>query len=424
MPRGRVLIVVENLPVPYDRRVWREATTLRAAGYSVTVISPSGPHAPPGAHAIEGVQVYRYPMLIEGDSKFRLLIEYGWAALCIGALAVWTDVRRGFDVIQVCNPPDIFWPLLFWCRALRKVTVFDHHDLAPEMYQGKFGERDDFFHRLLLRMERLTFRAADFVISTNQSYRAIARERGKIPDERGAIVRNGPDPERLFHVPPDPAWRKERATLVAFLGEIGEQDGVDRLIDAIHTIVHRHRRHDIHFVVMGGGPNYAEIVAHAHRLAVDGWITFTGRVDADVISSVLSTADIAVDPSPQSAYADKSTAAKIMEYMLFGLPVVAFRLTETQESAGDAAIYADPTDVTAFAHLILQLADDSAQRLAIGRCGRVRVMGGLLWQHSAMAYLEVMERAGKLRNDRVGKRSRGRLRRPFLAATGFFRRPN
>ncbi len=402
--RCRVLIVVENLPVPYDRRVWREATTLHGAGYAVAVISPSGLRAPRGVFRLEGIDVYRYPMLIEGDTKFRLLIEYGWAALCIAGLVLWRGIGRGFDVIQVCNPPDIFWPILRLCRACRRVTVFDHHDLAPELYQGKYGQRRDLFHRLLLAMERLTFRAADFVIATNGSYRAVARERGGIADGRVAVVRNGPDPNRLFRVPAEPHWRRGRSILVAFLGEIGEQDGVDRLVEAIDWIVRRQGRRDIHFIVMGGGPHHAAIVANATDRAVADWVTFTGRVDADVINSVLSTADIAVDPSPKSAHADKSTTAKIMEYMLFGLPIVASRLTETRESAADAAVYADPEDVTGFAELILQLADDPARRRELGEHGRARVMGGLLWQHSAAAYLDLMERARKLRADRAGCR--------------------
>jgi glycosyltransferase involved in cell wall biosynthesis len=397
MQHARILIVVENLPVPYDRRVWREANTLRDAGYSVAVVSPSGHNAPAGTSTLEGVQVYRYPMLIEGNTKVRLLAEYGWAFLCITALVLWIGIRRGFDVIQICNPPDIFWPLLLVSRAFGKVTVFDHHDLSPEMYQGKFGKREDLFHRLLLLMERLTFRSADFVISTNKSYRAVARERGRKPDDRIAIVRNGPDPNRLFRVPVNAAWRKGRQTLVAFVGEIGEQDGLDRLIDAIHEIVHERGRRDIHFVVMGGGPNYAAIVDHASRLSIDQWTTFTGRVDADVISSVLSSADIAVDPSADSVYADKSTAAKIMEYMLFSLPIVAFRLTETMESAGDAALYADSASITDFVDLILQLVDDPVQRAALGSIGYKRVMEGLSWSYSAKAYLDLMRRATAFR---------------------------
>lgn len=407
--RCRVLIVVENLPVPYDRRVWREATTLHGAGYAVAVISPSGLRAPPGVFTLEGIDVYRYPMLIEGNSKIRLLIEYGWAALCIAGLVFWRGIRRGFDVIQVCNPPDIFWPILRICGACRRVTVFDHHDLAPELYQGKYGQRRDLFHRLLLTMERLTFRAADFVIATNGSYRAVAKERGGIADDRLAIVRNGPDPNRLFPVPPDPRWRHGCSILVAFLGEIGEQDGVDRLLEAIDWIVRRRGRRDLHFIIMGGGPHHAAIMANAAGRGVAEWITFTGRVDAEVINSVLSTADIAVDPSPNSAHADKSTTAKIMEYMLFGLPIVASRLTETRESAADAALYADPDDATGFAELILQLADDPARRRTLGDYGRERVMRGLLWQHSAAAYLELMERARKLRFDRAGRSG------PFLA---------
>lgn len=392
--RNRVLIVVENLPVPYDRRVWREATALVRAGFTVSVISPSGERAAPGYFHLEGVHVHRYPMLIEGSGKIGLVLEYLWSFLCIAVLSLRIGLfGRGFDAIQVCNPPDIFWPITGFWRLLGKGTVFDHHDLTPELSLAKFGLRPGLFYRFLLLMERLTFRTAGYVVSTNESYKEIAATRGGLPEHRIAVVRNGPDPARLALRDPDPSWKRGRKHLVAFLGEIGEQDGVDCLIRAVRAITQVRKRTDIQFVVMGGGPNYERIVEYARELGVMEFVTFTGRVDADVINAVLSTADVAVDPAPKTPYADASTATKIMEYMYFGVAIVAFNLRETIASAANCALYAEFPDEEAFVDRILDLVDQPARARELGRRAQARVRERLLWDHFVPSYLDIMRKA-------------------------------
>lgn len=395
---GRVLIVVENLPVPYDRRVWLEATSLARAGMCVSVISPSGHNGRAGYQFLDDVHVHRYPMLVEGSGKWGLVVEYLWAFVCIFLLSVRVGLfGRGFDVLQVCNPPEIFWPTTFLWKAFGKRVVFDHHDLTPELFVVKFGGGRGIVYRLFLLMEKLTFLSADFVISTNESYRAIARTRGGKPDDRVFVVRNGPDPARLRRVDPDPAWRRGRKHVVVFLGEIGEQDGVDRLLRTARHIIRDLGREDIQFVILGGGPHYDATVRYAGELDIRDYVTFTGRVDSDVINTVLSTADVGTDPCPRTDLSDKSTHTKIMEYLFFGVPVVASDLTETRVSAADCAVYAEPEDEVRFAERILELIDDPGRARDIGQRGYARVRRHLLWEHSEPVYLETMRKALDLR---------------------------
>ena len=394
----RVLIVVENLPVPYDRRVWLEATSLARAGMCVSVISPSGHNGRAGYQFLDDVHVHRYPMLVEGSSKGGLVVEYLWAFVCIFVLSVRVGLfGRGFDVLQVCNPPEIFWPTTFLWKAFGKRVVFDHHDLTPELFVAKFGGGRGIVHRLFLLMEKLTFLSADFVISTNESYRAIARTRGGKPDDRVFVVRNGPEPRRLRRVDPDPAWRRGRKHVVAFLGEIGEQDGVDRLLRMARHIIRDLGRDDIQFVILGGGPYYDATVRYARELDIRDYVTFTGRVDSDVINTVLSTADVGTDPCPRTDLSDKSTHTKIMEYLFFGVPVVASDLTETRVSAADCAVYAEPEDEVRFAGSILELIDDPRRARDIGQRGYARAREHLLWEYSEPVYLETIRKALDLR---------------------------
>ena len=391
---GRVLIVVENLPVPYDRRVWLEATSLARAGMCVSVISPTGHKYRPGYQFLEDVHVHRYPMLVEGSGKWGLVLEYVWAFVCIFLLSVRIGAfGRGFDVIQVCNPPEIFWPTTFMWKAFGKRVVFDHHDLTPELFLAKFGGGRGIMYRLFLLMEKLTFLSADFVISTNESYRAIARTRGGKPGDRVFVMRNGPDPRRLQRVDRDVSWKRSRKHLVTFLGEIGEQDGVDRLLRAARHIIRDAGRDDIQFVILGGGPHFEATVQYTGELGIPDYVTFTGRVETDVINCMLSTADVATDPCPKTDYSDRSTHTKIMEYLFFGVPVVASDLTETRVSAADCAVYAEPEDEARFAKTILELIDDPERAREIGRRGYARVRRHLLWEHSEPIYLETMRKA-------------------------------
>jgi glycosyltransferase involved in cell wall biosynthesis len=386
-----VLIIVENLPVPFDRRVWSEARSLRDAGYDVSVICPKGKGATAPFETLDGIHIFRHPLPFEARGALGYVLEYGAALFWELWLAIKVYRRRGFRAIQACNPPD----LIFLVAAVFKLFcgtrfIFDHHDICPELFEAKFG-RKGFLWRVSVFLERLSFRLADVSIATNQSYRTIAIERGGMAPENVFVVRSGPDLARVRNLPPDPSWKKGRAHLVAYVGVIGYQEGLDLLLEAAAHIRSERGRHDIQFVIVGDGPEAANIKLMAHVMQLDDVVTFAGRVDDATLLSVLSTADVCVNPDRPNAMNDKSTMNKIMEYMALGKPIVQFDLTEGRFSAQGASLYAN--DVTDFGDKIVALLDDPERRAVMGEFGRKRVVEELAWPHEVPKLLAAYEMA-------------------------------
>jgi glycosyltransferase involved in cell wall biosynthesis len=389
--KPRVLIIIQNLHVPFDRRVWLECQTLVGAGYDVTVVCPRGKDSKP-FEVIDGVAVHTYRPYAPGGSAVGFVVEYAYSFLATARLALRARRRGRFDVVQACNPPDIFWPLARWLRARDGSRfVFDHHDLCPELYESRFPHGSRLPHRALLALERATFRTADHVTSTNESYAGVARRRGGLPPERVTVVRTGPDPERLRPQAVDPAWRRGREHLVAYLGVMGPQDGVDLALAAADRIVHGMGRSDIGFTFMGSGDCHGELVEERDRLGLADFVELPGRVPDETVVGVLSAAAVGLCPDPKNPLNDVSTMNKTMEYMSFALPVVAFDLVETRVSAQDSALYAPSEDVDAFAQAIVALVDDPDRRAAMGRRARERVVSDLAWEHQCAAYLRVYD---------------------------------
>lgn len=387
----KVLIIVENLPVPFDRRVWSEARTLQKAGYEVSVICPKGKSATASYEVLEDIHVFRHPLPMEARGAVGYLLEYSAALFWEFSLAWKVRRLRGFDVIQACNPPDlIFLVGGFFKLAFGTRFIFDHHDIGPELYVAKFG-RQGFFWRLTLLLERLSFAVADVSIATNESYRAIAIGRGGMNPDRVFVVRSGPDLSRLSEVAPDPAWKKGRAFLVAYVGVIGRQEGLDLLLEAVTHIRDARQRLDVQFVVVGDGPDAADVRRMASAMQLDDMVTFTGRVDDATLLSALSSADVCVNPDRPNEMNDKSTMNKIMEYMALGKPIVQFDLTEGKYSAQDASLYA--ADTADFGDKILALLDDPERRAAMGAFGRLRVREELAWPHEQPRLLAAYEAA-------------------------------
>jgi glycosyltransferase involved in cell wall biosynthesis len=376
----RVLILVENLPSPFDRRVWQEASALRDAGYAVSIICPTGKGFESRFEEIDGIAIYRYDLPMEAEGALGYAIEYS-AALFHTFLLSWRVLlTRGFDVIHACNPPDLFFLIGGFFKLLGKKFVFDHHDINPELYEAKFGRRD-FFWKLMVWLERLTFQVADVSIATNESYRKIAIARGGMDPDRVFVVRSGPSLERLRVLPPDASLKKGRKHLVGYVGVMGRQEGIDLLLAAARSIVHDHGRTDVHFGLVGGGTSLDEMKALARELAIEDYVTFTGRVPDAELLAMLNTADVCVNPDIANEMNDKSTMNKIMEYMALGKPIVQFDLTEGRFSAQEASLYARRNDPADMAMKILELVDDPERRAAMGAYGRKRVENELEWRY-------------------------------------------
>lgn len=376
----RVLILVENLPSPFDRRVWQEATALRDAGYSVSIICPTGKGCECHFQEIDGIAIYRYDLPMEAEGAPGYAIEYSSALFHTFALCWRVLFTRGFDVIHACNPPDLFFLIGGFFKLFGKKFVFDHHDINPELYEAKFGRRD-FFWKLMVWLERATFKVADVSIATNESYRRIATERGGMDPDRVFVVRSGPSLERLRIVPPEPALKNGRRHLVGYVGVMGKQEGIDLLLQAVRAIVHDHGRTDVQFGLVGGGTSLEDMKKLAAQLDVADYVTFTGRVPDAELLAMLNTADVCVNPDRATEMNDKSTMNKIMEYMALGKPIVQFDLTEGRFSAQEASLYARRNDPADLAAKILQLLDDPERCAAMGAYGRRRVENELEWRY-------------------------------------------
>jgi len=385
----RVLIIVQNLPVPFDRRVWLECQALLSAGHQVAVVCPKG-DGDPAYQVIDTVELYKYRPYAPGGSKAGFIAEYAYSFLATAWLTLKARRSGRFAVMQACNPPDIFWPIALALRAIDRTRfIFDHHDLCPELYESRFPAGPKLPYKMLRALERRTHRTADHVISTNGSYRDVAVNRSGKAASDVTVVRTGPDPDRLRRGEPSPELRRGRRFLAAYIGVMGPQDGVDIVVRAADVVVHQLRRDDIAFTLIGKGDCFDELVALRDELGLAGHVEFTGRAPDELVARILSTADVGLSPDPKNPLNDVSTMNKTMEYMAFELPVVAFDLRETRVSAGDAGTYVTPNDVGEYARAIVALVDDEPRRSRLGKLGRARVEQELAWSHQQRAYLGV-----------------------------------
>jgi glycosyltransferase involved in cell wall biosynthesis len=385
------LIIVQNLPVPFDRRVWLECGALTRAGYRVAVVCPKG-KGDAGYQELQGVELYKYDPRAFGPGAVGYLTEYLYAFVATLYLALKASRRGRFAAVQSCNPPDIFWPIGALFRLIHGSRfVFDHHDLCPETYEVRFPTGSRTVYRVLRLLERCTMRTADHVIATNESFRDLVMRRDSVPADQVTVVRTGPDPKKLTPVSPKPELRRGRKYLVAYIGVMGPQDGVDNVVKMADIVVNRYGRDDVSFTIIGSGDCFDDLVALRDRYQLGDFVDFVGRIPDDEVASILSTADVGVSPDPKNALNDVSTMNKTMEYMAFRLPVLAFDLHETRVSAGDAALYASANDVDHLAGLLLALLDDESRRHAMGAYGRDRIERQLAWEHQAPIYQGVYD---------------------------------
>jgi glycosyltransferase involved in cell wall biosynthesis len=393
----KVLIIVENASVPLDPRVWKEALALRQSNYEVSVLSPKDKGWERSYECLDGIHIYRHSLPNAGSSAFGYVWEYGCALFWEFLYSWWIYFRRGFDVIQGCNPPDdiflVAWPFMLFGVKF----IFDHHDINPELYLAKY-ERKDFLYRVLVLMEKMTFRASAVVMSTNDSYKQIALGRGGESPEDVFVVRNGPDLKTFQTVPGNPALKYGKRYLVGYVGAMGEQEGLDILVNVAEHIRGLGRQ-DVHFTCVGGGPALAGLRKMVQEKGLGEMVNFTGRIPDGELLEILSTADVCVNPDKPCQMNDMSTMIKIMEYMALGKPIVQFDLKEGRFSAGEASLYSDNNDqVNDFANKILWLLDHPEERKAMGEFGRRRVEQELAWEYSIGPLLAAYDRAFEKRS--------------------------
>ena len=386
-----VCIIVENLPVPFDRRVWQEACALREAGYQVSVICPKGRGFDQSRETREGVEIYRH-RIWEASGSLGYLFEYGWALLAEFYLALKVHARTRFRILHACNPPDTIFLIGLFFKLFGVHFIFDHHDLNPELYEAKFARRG-FFYRLVCLAERLTFRTADVSIATNESYREVALTRGRMRPEHVFVVRSCPDLNQIRRGPPRPELKEGRSFLVVYVGVMGPQDGLDLLLESVEHIVKQQNRQDTLFVLVGGGTELPRLQALAAQKGLEAFVKFTGRIPDDELAAYLSTADVCVAPDPKNPMNDKSTMNKILEYMAYARPVVLFDLTEGRRSAAAAALYARPNDPEDFAEQVLKLLDSEPLRRQLGETGRQRITQSLNWEIEKKSLVEAYSAA-------------------------------
>ena len=387
-----VLMLVENGPFPFDRRMRHLAETLVGAGYNVSVICPRGiDHDQSGYEVIDGIRVYRYPPLFHASRKLGYFLEYGWALFCLGVLSLVVWMRDGFDIIHCANPPDLLFLVAWPFRLFGKKVVYDQHDLCPELYESKF-QRRDWVYRTLLFLEKQSYRAADLVISTNESYRDIARERGDVTEKRSAIVRNGVDIGNFYRKTPRPELKRQFPYMAVYLGIMGTQDGVDRVVQAAHHVVHTFRRQDVLFAMIGKGECWHELQRLSADLKVADFVQFLGHIPDDLLLDYLSTADVCLAPDPPDRMNQLSTMTKIMEYMACRRPIVSFDLLEHAALPAMQRSTSKRKTLEMFAQAVLELIDDAPRREEMGEIGLQRSIHHVGLDRSRQSFLESYSR--------------------------------
>lgn len=390
--KNKVLIIVENNPVPFDSRVWKEACSLHENGYQVTVLSPKGKGYKKGYECLEGIHIYRHPMPTEGSSPLGYVWEFSCALCWEFFFSWWIYLRRGFHVIQGCNPPDDIFLVALPFKLLGVRYIFDHHDANPELYLSKY-EKKGLLYRTQVLLEKLTYRVSDVVMATNCSYKDIAIARGGLAPEDVFVVRNGPDPGTFKAVPPIPALKHGKPYLVGYVGTMSIQDGLDILLEVALHLKNQGRR-DVHFTCVGGGPELAGLRQMVKEKGLDDTVNFTGRVPDQQLLEILSTAEVCVNPDKPCEMNSISTMVKIMEYMALGKPIVQYNMKEGRFSAQEASLYSDNgNQVSDFADNILWLLEHPEERRRMGEFGRRRVETELAWKYSVQNLLAAYEKA-------------------------------
>ena len=395
-----ILIIVENLPLPFDRRVWQEANTLKENGAEVSVICPKMSEYTKSYECLNGIHIYRHPLPYEAKGALGYLLEYTVALFWEFILSWKIFFRKRFHVIQGCNPPDLIFLVAMWFKPFGVKYIFDHHDISPELYIAKYNKQSGFLYEFLLWAERLTFKTSDYSIATNESYKEIAIVRGKRSPDKVQIVRSGPKLDRLAIACGNIKYKKGRKFLVGYVGVIGEQEGIDLLLSSAKYIISKRR--DIQFAIVGGGTEVEKLKKLNKQMELGEYVDFYGRLDDATMVDILNTADVCVNPDKPTEMNNLSTMNKIMEYMALKKPIVQYDLKEGRFSAGDASLYANNTDPIDFADKIIWVLDHPEEGKKMSDFGYNRVLNELSWKHESEKLVSFYSRVLATNNDEWG----------------------
>lgn len=383
-----ILIIVENLPLPFDRRVWQQANTLKENGAKVSIICPKAKGYTKRYECINGIEIYRHPMPTEGKGSFGYFVEYTVALFWEFIISLKIFAKKRFQVIQGCNPPDLIFLIALFYKLFGVKYVFDHHDINPELFISKFNNKG-FFYKSLLTAERLTFLTANYSIATNESYKEIAITRGKMPEDKVQVIRSGPKLDRLKLGSGNIKYKKGRSFLIGYVGVIGKQEGLDLLLESLSFILKE--RNDVQCAIVGDGTELETIKQLSKEMGLCDYIDFYGRVDDFTMVEILNTADICVNPDTPTEMNNLSTMNKIMEYMALKKPIVQYNLKEGRLSAQGASLYAENTSTIDFAKKIIWLLDNEDERAKMGEIGYNRIINNLSWTHESQKLLKYYE---------------------------------
>lgn len=392
--KKHTLFIVENNSVPWDVRVWAEALAAKEYGYDVSVICPVHKKAPMDKYEQrEGIDIYRHPMPIEAHGAVGFFIEYFSALFWELCLSIRLYIKKPFQIIHSANPPDHVFMIALPFKLFGVKYIFDHHDITPETYVAKFGAKN-LVYKILMWMEKATFKTADIVISTNESYKKIAISRGGKKENEVFVVRNGPDLSKIDFPKPNPQLKEGFDYLVAYLGVINNQEGIDILLRTVQHLVYDRKIQNIRFIIVGTGPHWNEMVKMSRDMNLEKYVTFTGYIPYKDLYEILTTADVCVNPEFCNEFTDKSTMIKIMDYMTFGKPIVMFETTEGKVTAGDSACYVGNNSESEFAESLIQVLHDKPRREIMGQIAKERIDKLLQWSiqklnlHKAYKYLD------------------------------------
>lgn len=392
--KKKALIFIEDGSFTFDNRVKREASALVYDGWYIIVICPKYKGDNFFKRENDRLRILYFPKY-NANSIIGHMLEHIMSLILGSFYVLFAFVRYGpFKIFHACNPTDFLWLIYLPYRAIGVKYIFDQHDLCPELYLSRPGTKETSkFYKSLIWHERQSYKLASSIITTNQSYKKIAVNRGGVNEKKIFVVRNGPLLSKFDLDVIKPATKIPNEILIGYLGNMNISDGVDEILFFAKEIIINNQIENIKFILIGGGANQSNLVSLAKKLSLKNKVVFTGRIDDKMMLSTLRSCDICIQPDPYNPLNNVSTMNKIMEYMALEKPFVAYDLVETRVSGGDCGLYAKINDRYDFINKIMLLANNKELRINLGLKGRKRIENDLEWSKSIPMLLSAYNNA-------------------------------